>query len=119
MPNPVTWFEIVGNDPPKLQKFYRDLFGWKLSDPAGPEMGHYAMLDNDGKGINGGIGGSMGGPGYVTVYVEVDDPQAYLDKAKAAGATEIMPVTDVMEGVTIAIFSDFEGHTIGLLKAHH
>lgn len=38
MPNPVTWFEIVGKEPIQLQKFYADTFGWKLSPPV-PEMG--------------------------------------------------------------------------------
>src|SRR5438132_153897 len=55
MPNPVTWFEIIGNDPIKLQKFYKDVFAWKLGDPM-PEMGNYSLLDNEGHGIGGGVG---------------------------------------------------------------
>ncbi len=34
MSNPVTWFEIIGKDAIKLQKFYGDVFGWKLGPPA-------------------------------------------------------------------------------------
>lgn len=117
MANPVTWFEITGNDPIKLQKFYSDVFGWKLSPPVA-EMGNYSILDNEGRGIAGGIGGSMGGPNRVTVYIEVEDPQAYLDKATKSGATVLMPVMNVTEGVTIAMFSDPEGNTIGLLKSN-
>lgn len=119
MPNPVTWFEIIGKDAAEaatLQKFYGDTFNWKLSAPV-PEMGHYSMLDNDGKGINGGIGESMGGPAYVTVYIEVDDPQAYLDKVTKAGGKTIMPVMQVTPEVTIAQFADPAGHIIGLLKS--
>lgn len=117
MPNPVTWFEIIGEDPIANQKFYADVFGWKLSPPV-PEMGNYSMLDNEGSGIGGGIGGTMGGPSRVTVYIQVDSPQAYLDRAVAAGATALMPETNVTEGVTIAMFADPQGHVIGLLKAN-
>jgi len=76
VPNPVTWFEIIGKDPIKLQKFYGDLFGWKLSEPM-PDMGNYSI------------------------------------------ATTLMPVTDVTEGVTIALFADPEGNITGLMKSHH
>ncbi len=40
MANPVTWFEIIGEDAVGLQKFYKEIFDWKLSPPA-PEMGMY------------------------------------------------------------------------------
>ncbi len=45
------------------------------------EFGNYSLLDHEGHGIGGGIG--EGDP-RVTVYIEVDDPQAYLDKATQA-----------------------------------
>lgn len=102
----------------KLQKFYADVFAWTLSPPM-PHMGNYSMVDHEGQGIGGGIGGTMEGSGArVTVYIEVDDPQAYLDKVTQAGGTTLMPVMDVMEGVTIAMFADPEGNTVGLLKSH-
>ena len=117
MSNPVAWFEIIGRDAIKLQKFYADVFNWKLTPPA-PEMGNYSMLDdeNRGIGIGGGIGQGMEGDSRVTIYIEVDDPQAYLDKVTGAGGKMLMPVTEVTDGVTIAMFADPEGHVIGLLK---
>ena len=39
MPNPVTWFEIIGKDAQGLQKFYRDVFGWKMTPPGPKEFG--------------------------------------------------------------------------------
>src|SRR5438132_1166353 len=115
MPNPVTWFEIIGNDPIKLQKFYKDVFGWKLGDPM-PEMGNYSLLDNEGHGIGGGIGGDPTDQNRVSIYIEVNDLQGYLDKAAQAGAKVLMPVTVVTPEVTIAMFADPEGNPIGLLK---
>jgi predicted enzyme related to lactoylglutathione lyase len=117
MANPVTWFEIIGNDAIALQKFYSDVFGWKLSPPVA-EMGNYSMLDHQGQGISGGIGSGMGSPGRVSVYIQVDDPQAYLDKVAQHGGKTLMPVMQVTPDTTIAMFADPEGHPIGLLKAN-
>ncbi len=114
MSNPVTHFEIIGKDALKLQKFYADVFAWKLGAPA-REFGNYSLFDNEGKGIGGGIGE---GDARVTVYIDVDDPQAYLDKALKAGGKMLMPVTHVMEGVTIALFADPGGNTVGLSKSN-
>ncbi|HUX88814.1 MAG TPA: VOC family protein [Chloroflexota bacterium] len=117
MSNPVTWFEIIGTDAISLRTFYGDVFGWKLSPPAA-EMGNYSMLDNEHEGIGGGIGEAVqGAPSRVTIYIQVDDPQTYLNKVEQAGGKTLMPVTNVMEGVTIAMFSDPQGHVMGLLKA--
>ena len=114
MSNPVMHFEIIGKDAIKLQKFYADTFGWKLSPPVA-EMGNYSLFDNEGRGIGGGIG--EGDP-RVTIYIEVDDPQAYLDKSTQAGAKTLMPVTQVTDTVTIAMFADPAGNVVGLLKAN-
>jgi predicted enzyme related to lactoylglutathione lyase len=114
MSNPVTHFEIIGKDAVALQRFYAAAFGWKLSPPM-PDMGNYSLLDNEGKGIGGGIGE---GDSRVTVYIEVDDPQTYLDRVIQAGAKMLMPVTRVTDVVTIAIFADPAGNIIGLLKSN-
>ena len=113
MSHPVMHFELIGKDAIALQKFYAGAFGWKLSPPMA-EFGNYSLVDNEGRGIGGGIG--EGDP-RVTVYIEVDDPQGYLDKATKAGATVLIPVTTIMEGTTIAMFADPAGNATGLLKA--
>jgi predicted enzyme related to lactoylglutathione lyase len=117
MATPVTWFEIIGKDALALQKFYGDVFGWKMTPPV-PEMGNYSMLEKQGEGIGGGIGSGGDAGNRVTVYVEVDDPQAYLDKITQAGGTVIMPVTTITEATTIAMFTDPAGNIGGLLKAN-
>lgn len=116
MANPVTWFEIIGPDARAIQKFYREVFGWKMTLPAGEEMGYYSMLLDHAPGIGGGLG--QGGPPRVTVYIESADPQRLLDKAVANGATMLMPVMAVTADTTIAMFSDPAGNSIGLLKAN-
>ena len=121
MKNPVTWFEIIGKDHAALQRFYGEVFGWKLTPPVA-DMGYYSMLAEhgpDAKGAGGAIGGAMeGGSNRVSVYVEVDDPQKYLDRAASAGATVLMPVTSVTPDTTIAMFMDPAGNINGILKAN-
>jgi predicted enzyme related to lactoylglutathione lyase len=115
MTNSVGTFEIMGKDSIALQKFYADVFGWKLAPPI-KEMGNYSLFDNEGQGIGGGIG-EEANP-RVTIYIEVEDPQAHLDKAIRAGAKLMMEVTQVTPDTTIAMFSDPAGNTTGLLKSH-
>ena len=75
----------------------------------------YGMVDTHDKGINGGIAEAQG-PQQVVFYVEVDDLQAYLDKAEGLGGSTVVPVTEVPGIVTFAMFNDTEGNTIGLVK---
>lgn len=117
MKNPVTWFEIIGKDSAGLQKFYRDVFGWKLTPPVA-EMGFYSMLEEHGAGQPGAGGGIGEGDARVTVYVEVDDPQAYVDRASRAGANVLMPVTTITPTTTIAMLLDPAGNTFGVMKAN-
>jgi predicted enzyme related to lactoylglutathione lyase len=111
----VTHFEIIGKDSKKLQDFYASLFGWRV-DANNPM--NYGMVDPADAGVGGGIGADeQAGAGYVTVYVEVDDLQAALDKATSLGGATLMPPMDIPGGPQIAKFADPEGHMIGLVKA--
>ena len=118
MPNPIVHFEIMGSDSAKTQQFYTDLFGWTISSDNPAKYGLAFTQDDDGIGINGGIGGAdQGGGVYVAVYAQVDDPQAYLDKAVSMGAKEIIPVTEVPGmPILVATFADPDGNCIGLVK---
>ena len=120
MRNPVTWFEIIGKDSAALHKFYGEVFGWKLTPPVA-EMGNYSMLQGHGPtdhGAGGGIGGSQDDTSRVSVYVEVDDPEKYMDRATKAGAIVLMPVTQITPDTTIGMFRDPAGNVNGILKAN-
>jgi hypothetical protein len=121
MGQPVTHFEIIGKDPGKLQGYYSELFGWEI-DAANPMsygiVQREANLNADGVGIGGGIGkGPDGYDGHVTFYVEVPDVEAALAKAESLGGTRTMGPEKVMEQIEIGLFTDPEGHTLGVVKA--
>src|SRR2546430_12402920 len=82
MANPVKWFEVMGKDSAGLQKFYRDVFGWKMTPPV-KEMGNYSMLERPDTGIGGGIGGG-GTPR--SVDIANPHPPRRAGKAVASGA---------------------------------
>ena len=111
MGNPVVHFEILGEDPGRLHEFFGKLFDWKIAkNPMG-----YGMVDAGGGGIGGGIGPAWG-QGHVTLYVQVDDCEAYLDRAEALGGHVVMRPREIPGGPTVALFTDPEGHVIGLVK---
>lgn len=115
MGNPVVHFEVTGKDGKKLQDFYSELFGWKID--ADNPMGYGIVDTGAGKGIGGGIGATDQGDGHVTFYVEVDDPQAALDKAEQLGGKTVMGVESIPNMVTFALFADPEGHMVGLVAS--
>ncbi|MFZ5892057.1 MAG: VOC family protein [Myxococcota bacterium] len=115
MQHPVVWFEVLGNDESKLNRFYSELFGWKI-DAQNPMR--YGMVDTGTKkGIPGGIGPTSAGarPG-VTFYVASDDLDASLERAKQLGGRVVLPPTQKKGGPLLALFEDPEGHLIGLVK---
>ena len=52
----------------------------------------------------------------MTFYVEVPDVEAALAKAESLGGTRMMGPDDVMPGLTIGLFTDPEGHVIGVMN---
>ena len=86
----------------------------RLADSAN---GPAATIDTGSKrGIPGHITSLGHEPQHYTIfYVEVDDVQAYLDKAAALGGKAVVPPVKIPTG-TFAWFSDLEGNTIGLLQ---
>jgi len=115
----VVHFEITGGDGKKLQEYYGELFDWDID--ADNEFG-YGVVDREGNtneegiGIGGGIStGPEGYPGHVTVYVQVPDVEASLAKAESLGGTRMMGPDEVMPGLTIGLFTDPEGHVLGVM----
>jgi uncharacterized protein len=116
---PVVHFEVIGKDPDKLRGFYSELFGWSFADPIGPT--NYTVLaerytNPDGIGIGGGVGGAPEGyDGHVTFYVEVPEVEGALAKVESLGGTRMMGPDQVPGGPVIGLFSDTEGHVVGIV----
>lgn len=113
--NQIIHFEVVGKDQAALQRFYSDLFGWKL-DTSNP--GGYGMSDGAETGVVVGIGSTPdGSSGHVTGYVTVADINATVAKATELGGSVVMPKFSPDGNAQLALIKDFEGHVIGLTEA--
>jgi predicted enzyme related to lactoylglutathione lyase len=114
---PVVHWEIHARDASLLHSFYSDLFGWKVDTN---NSMNYGMVNTGSKsGAQGGIPqrNEQSPAQSVTLYAEVDDPASYLSKVESLGGRIVMPVTEVADMVTFAMFSDPEGNIIGLVKS--
>jgi hypothetical protein len=113
MGQPVVHFEIGCRNSPKTQEFYTKLFDWKIE-----QHGPAGMIST---GQNLGIQGHISALGhephnYLTVYVQVDDLQAYLNRAGKLGGKTLVPPTEVPGMGHFAWLADPEGTIIGLWK---
>jgi predicted enzyme related to lactoylglutathione lyase len=114
MGQPVVHFEIGCRNSQATQELFSNLFGWQM-EAAGPT----AMIST---GANDGIQGHISALGhephnYVTIYVQVDDLQAYLTDAGKLGGKTVVPPTEVPGMGSFAWLADPEGTIIGLWKS--
>ncbi|HZD18037.1 MAG TPA: VOC family protein [Actinomycetota bacterium] len=113
MGRPVVHFEIGVEDPERAERFYGELFDWKMQEAAGG----YRLVTTDGEvGIGGGLMPTQEHmPTYVSVYVLVEDLEAMLARVEELGGKTLVDPMPI-EGIgRFAMFSDLDGNTIGLL----
>ena len=112
MGNRIIHAEVVGRDGKAIQKFFGDVFEWDI-DTNFP--GGYGMTKSDETGLVFGSGDSPdGGAGHVTFYVGVDDLDATLARAVAAGGRVVVPKMSPAPDTWIGLVADPEGHVIGV-----
>ncbi len=108
----VVHWEVQARDLERQQQFFANLFGWKI-DTNNPMS--YGMIAGAGKDtIGGGIGPAQDAS-RVTVYVQVPDIDATLERATTLGASTVMPRSEYGP-VIMALFRDLEGNVIGLVE---
>lgn len=110
---PVDWFEILGADPDRSQRFYAEVFGWQIhSADAG-----YRMVDTgSAHGIRGGIGVGQDGI-WATVYANVPDVEAVLARAVQLGGTREFGPLAVDDHMQTGALRDPAGNLFGIY--HH
>jgi predicted enzyme related to lactoylglutathione lyase len=104
----LTWNDLMSPDIPAASDFYRQLFGWDISEIEGAE-GQYWSITNDGR-MNGGIMATPeGGHPVWNLYFAVEDVDAAIAKAGELGGRTIAPRMDVPNGTSFAVLSDPSG----------
>ena len=123
--NRVVHFEIPTDDLERAKKFYRDNFGWKLTQ-LGPEMGSYVLVHTgptDDKGmpqenafINGGLMKRDPSADSPVLVIAVDDADAAVEKVKQSGGDLVGEILDIPGVGRYARVHDTEGNVIGVIK---
>lgn len=116
------WNELATSDLEACKGFYRALLGWEaVEQPMAAGMpGVYVIFKLKGEEIAGAY--QMEGPMFEGVaphwvsYVSVEDVDATLAKALAAGGSANMPAIDVPEVGRIAMFQDPGGASLSVIK---
>lgn len=113
MGSPVMQWQMLARDPAAVASFYGKLFGWSIE--TNNALGYRMVDTQSGRGINGGIWPSPAeGHNFVQLFIEVEDVDAYLTKATAAGATVLVPKQILPDGDALAIMLDPVGMSFGL-----
>jgi predicted enzyme related to lactoylglutathione lyase len=111
---PVVHFEIAGKDAEKTQRFYASLFDWEVDTAT---MGSfYGMVRGADGGIGGGLMAAPSGKPYVTIYVQVDDLDAYLARAEKLGGKTAIKPTDIPGSGAFAMIQDPDGNMVGIYR---
>jgi predicted enzyme related to lactoylglutathione lyase len=101
------WNERLTRDVERTKKFYSHTIGWTFDAMAMEHGGTYWVAMMDGKPVGGIF--SIDLPGFESVpeswmsYLAVDDVDARVKKAEAAGAKLMRPIFDVPHVGRIAI----------------
>lgn len=104
-----TWNELVSPDVPAATAFFAEVLGWGTESMDMGEMGEYTLFTVDGEQVAGGMAPPMDGmPPHWGVYFHVDDCDATVEAAKAAGGSVMMEPIDGPPG-RFAALADPQG----------
>ncbi|KXP01453.1 VOC family protein [Tsukamurella pseudospumae] len=110
------WIDLMTHDVDAAAAFYRAVFGWE-AEPPNPEFGGYRNFRVNGNRVAGLMGARDGGDGpgdMWSTYLRTDDAAASLDAAVEAGASVIVPASDVGDLGRFGFVIDPVGAAIGV-----
>jgi uncharacterized protein len=109
---PVDWFEVLGADTERTQRFYSELFGWTMAATGTPG---YHLVPAEEAGIGGGLGGGARDV-WATVYAKVPDVEATLAKAESLGASRVYGPNQVDDHTRTGAFRDPASNVFGVYE---
>lgn len=130
--NRVVHFEIQADDPERAVEFYKDVFGWEISEWVIPgveikdENRYWLVMTGPETepGINGGLVFRRGPepiegqPANAFVCtVSVTDLDEYVDKALKAGGSIAVPSMAIKGVGWLAYCKDTEGNIFGMMQS--
>lgn len=115
------WNELATTDPERARAFYAETLGWTFESFALPGTAYW--IARSGEELVGGLGGMETGAikganqPYWFPFIEVDDVDARLAKARAAGAMILQEPEDVPNVGRVAVLRDPTGAAVGWMTS--
>jgi uncharacterized protein len=105
VPGALSWNDLISPDVEASAAFYRELFGWEISEVQG-SGGQYWSITNAGR-LNGGMMPMPpeSHPAW-NLYFACEDADATIAQARELGAETVMGPIDVPNGSRFAILRD-------------
>lgn len=112
---PVMQWQLLAKDAERATRFYAGVFGWNVrTDNA---LGYRTVETGAGRGIDGGIWPTPPeGRAAVQLFVEVEDFDTCIARARELGGAVLMPPQKLPDGDEMALITDSEGLTVGLFR---
>jgi len=109
------WVDHMSNDVEATRRFYTEVFGWEAGEAA-EEFGGYFQFFRGGVPIAGAAPNMTGAamPDLWSVYIAVDDADATVAAALAAGGSVVVPAMKVADLGTMAVLTDPGNAAIGI-----
>jgi predicted enzyme related to lactoylglutathione lyase len=117
--NDIGWFEIGTDDPVAAERFYAEVFGWKVSTDDNLSIGtvYRFITTGDGDGVRGGLFATNGEvPNYAVFTVLVDDVEAACGRVEKAGGQVLRAPQTNPVGVVFAHLLDPTGNHFEVFK---
>ena len=116
----IVHFEIPADNIERANKFYTDLFGWKMEKMPGPmEYWMFATSANS-KGeqtMSGGVIERKMSSEPITIYIGVNSVNDYAKKVEELGGKIIKPKTEGTGYAWFAVCMDTENNIFALWEA--
>jgi predicted enzyme related to lactoylglutathione lyase len=109
----IVHFELPADQPEELVQFYRQLFGWQIQQVPIPGFEYWMCKTGDGPGIDGAITKRLLPQQAIINYVNVDQIEPGVEKARALGGKVIVPKTPVPGVGWFCVALDPEGNPLG------
>jgi uncharacterized protein len=118
-PGAISWNELNTRDLGSAKAFYGDVFGWAYEDKEMGEAGSYTTILLNGNPVGGVLNMAERGvpeqvPAHWQVYFAVEDTDATIEKAKAAGGNVMVEPIDIPAG-RFAILADPFGASFAVI----
>lgn len=112
-----SWSELQTNDVERAKAFYTEVVGWEIEEMEMP-VGKYTVLKAGGQPVGGIMqtpAEAGDAPPHWGTFVTVDDVDARTEKARAAGASIMMPPMDIPGVGRFSVLQDPTGASIALI----